>query len=117
MFGFIRYYDRNKTMNKLLEEYRYCSNVESAEGKSLIIEIEDWRTELPLRMNELRYLNRENIGYAILHFPEKGFYLLYDDFKKDTEAMLLPFNEGKITIEANYKKKKQSVSFSIGSEK
>ncbi len=48
---------------------------------------------------------------------QKKVYLLYDDFKKDTEAMLLPFNEGKITIEANYKKKKQSVSFSIGTEK
>ena len=117
MFGLTRYYDRNKELNELLEGYRYVSNEELGEGKNLIIEIEDWSTEHPLKMNELRYLNRENIAYAVVHFPEKGFCLLYDDFEKESVARLLPFNDDKITIEAKYKKKKLKVSFSLSTEK
>ena len=117
MLGLIRYFDRNKKLNELLDEYRYYSNEELAEGKTLIIESEDWNTELPLKMNELQYLNRENIGYAVVHFQEKGFCLLYDDFNKDSQAELIPFNDGKITIEGIYKKKECRITFYLSAEK
>ena len=117
MLGLIRYFDRNKKLNELLDEYRYYSNEELAEGKTLIIESEDWNTELPLKMNELQYLNRENIGYAVVHFQEKGFCLLYDDFNKDSQAELKPFNDGKITIEGIYKKQECRITFYLSAEK
>ncbi|MBO4908928.1 MAG: hypothetical protein J5476_06565 [Lachnospiraceae bacterium] len=117
MFGMIGYCERNQKMNELLEGYRIYSNEELAEGKNLIIETEDWSMELPLKMNELQYLNREYIGYAVVHFKEKGFCLLYDDFQNDSEARFIPFNDGKITIETMYKKKKHVVSFRIINEK
>jgi len=117
MLGLIRYYDRNKQLNELLDDYRYNSNEVFAEGKKLIIETEDWNTELPLKMNELQYLNRENIGYAVVHFQEKGFCLLYDDFNTDSQAELIPFNDGNITIEGIYKKKECRITFCLSTEK
>ncbi len=117
MFNMFSYYDRNKKLNELLEGYIFYSNDELAEGKNLIIEIEDKHMEIPLKMNELEYLNRENIGYAVVHFQEKGFCLLFDDFEKNSEAKLIPFNNGKINIDVIYKKKKLNVSFFLTSEK
>jgi len=117
MLNMFSYYDRNKKLNELLEGYIFYSNDELAEGKNLIIEIEDKHMEKPLKMNELEYLNRENIGYAVVHFQEKGFCLLFDDFEKNSEAKLLPFNNGKINIDVIYKKKKLNVSFFLSSEK
>ena len=117
MLNMFSYYDRNKKLNELLEGYIFYSNDELAEGKNLIIEIEDKHMEIPLKMNELEYLNRENIGYAVVHFQEKGFCLLFDDFEKNSEAKLIPFNNGKINIDVIYKKKKLNVSFFLSSEK
>ena len=117
MLGLIRYFDRNKNLNEILDEYRYYSNEEFAEGKKLIIETDNWNKELSLKMNELQYLNRENIGYAVVHIQEKGFCLLYDDFNTDSRAELIPFNDGKITLEGIYKKKECRITFYLSTEK
>lgn len=68
-------------------------------------------------MNELCYLNRQNIGYAIVNDKEKGLCLLMDRFEKDGKAELHSFEEGRVITEVIYKKKKQTVQFILENEK
>ena len=117
MLGLIRYWKRNKILYEILEDYKYYSDAQYDTDKNIIIQTDDSSINCVIRMNELCYLNRQNIGYAIVNDKEKGICLLIDRFEKDGKAELFPFQDGRVTIDARYKKKNQTVRFILKDEK
>ena len=117
MLNIFRSLQRNKELYELLEDYKFYSDSQYDTDKKMVIQVDDRRMEVVIRMYELCLLNQQNIGYAIVRDKDKGLCLLMDKYEKDGKAEVRPFEDGRVTTEAVYKKKKQTVQFILENEK
>ena len=113
MFGMIRFYRRNKMLYEVLDEFRDSTDEAAFLNKRLMIEINGRRLDTELRLYELCFLNSPNIGYAVIYDSKRGLSLLMDRYERDGRAECHPFEDGKVSIEACHKRRKQIITFSI----